>query len=380
MEYEEVLNNIGFGPYQWRLLFLCGTPYIADSMEILLMSFISSGAQADFGCSKFAISFVSSSVFFGMFFGAVGFGLLSDSIGRRKSFACCMAFMAVCGMLSALSPNVYVLMLIRAMVGMGCGGLHIGITLYSEFLPTSSRTVQLTLIQVFWTFGVIIQCGLAWALSSYSWRYLVVASTFPTVIAGMLYFVLPESPRFLLLHQREDEAVQLIKSVAFMNGTETHIPEPLVIATPENASTESNESWKQRFLSLFNHSIVKQLTIALSTSWFSASFVYYGMVLLTTQIEYSGNQYLAMMVVSIAELPGYVGTYVFAVYIGRKRGMLWSAAGTAVCLALLSLQNVASGWMIVVIMFAGRMFVSVYFALVALYTPEAFPTSIRSTG
>ena len=101
---------------------MCGMPNIADAMEVLLLGFISKRAEAEFGCTKLEISLVASCVFFGMFWGSNAFGLLSDRIGRRKCFAATMIFIGFWGVMSALSPNVWVMMALRGLVGFGCGG------------------------------------------------------------------------------------------------------------------------------------------------------------------------------------------------------------------------------------------------------------------
>ena len=51
-------------------------------------------------------------------------------------------------------------------------------------------------------------------------------------------------------------------------------------------------------------------------AWFAAAMIYYGVVLLTSQMEYSGNKYVGMVVVSISEIPAYTLTYLCAI---RKR-------------------------------------------------------------
>jgi len=103
--------------------------------------------------------------------------------------------------------------------------------------------------------------------------------------------------------------------------------------------------------------------------------------LLTSEVTYSGDPYVANIVVSLSEVPAYVATYFCAIYFGRKRGMLVSAASTTICLALIVLKNYGTpGWFMLPVMFFCRGCASVLFALVTLYTQEAFPTPIRSTG
>ena len=370
---DDIVERVGFGPFQWRLLFQCGIPLVADAMQVLLMAFISTPAMEEFGCSHLAISLVSSCVFLGMFFGAMGFGILSDAIGRRMAFTMSMAFTGVAGVISAVSPNVYVLMLTRCLVGMGCGGLMVGITLYAEFLPTHSRSVQLTLIQVFWTLGVVGQCLVAWAMSGLSWRWLITVSACPALASCAMFFVLPESPRYLALHGRHEEATRLFQKIAEANGTVDKLPSGFSITSVAGSKITLRQLWEAPHMRL--------LTCTLGFAWFAAAMIYYGVVLLTSQMEYSGvNKYVGMVAVSISEIPAYGITYVCAVRFGRKNGMVISAVATAFFLASMSVKSVLPLWCIVPIVFGARCGVSVLFALIAQYTPEAFPTPVRSTG
>ena len=352
---------------------------MADSMEALLMAFVTETAQADYGCSPTHMSFVALCVFLGMALGSTFFGYLSDRFGRKKGLFWSMAATAVFGALSALSPNVWWLMLLRALTGIGIGGFHTGVTLYTELLPTHTRSLQLTIIQSFWALGVLLQCVLAWTMCELSWRWLVLATAVPAAISCTTYLLIPESPRFLVLHDRPEEAKKVLLRAAVKNKKLDVLPEAFDLRSGETVTERAGI--RDRFAPLVRTAAMRRLTVTVSLVWFTALFSYYGVVFLTAQSSYGiSNRYVEHLVVSFAEVPAYVGTFFFSIRFGRKKGMIISSTCTACCMLVLAFQESIPREANFCLMFFCRWSIAIFFALAVLYTPEAFPTSVRATG
>lgn len=68
----------------------------------------------------------------------------------------------------------------RGLVGFGLAGGASMFSMYSEFIPKKSRGMSLTLFQIAWTAGAILEAILAWkVMPEYGWRGLVIASSLP---------------------------------------------------------------------------------------------------------------------------------------------------------------------------------------------------------
>ena len=82
------------------------------------------------------------------------------------------ASFATFALLSALSPDLEVLLVTRFATGFGLGGAPVAFGLFAEFVPTQSRGTQLTVLEgVFWTLGTITECLVAMVvLKTYGWR------------------------------------------------------------------------------------------------------------------------------------------------------------------------------------------------------------------
>lgn len=80
---EEALSRLGFGRFQALLLVFLGTGWVAEAMEVMLLSFVGPSMKEEWGVSGGAEGLITSVVFAGMLLGACVGGLGSDRYGRR---------------------------------------------------------------------------------------------------------------------------------------------------------------------------------------------------------------------------------------------------------------------------------------------------------
>jgi putative MFS transporter len=217
---EDVLNDIGMGFFQYRLLAICGLAFMADSMEISLLGYISTCAGISFDLDNNKKASIAGVVFFGQLFGSLIWGRLGDRYGRRTAYLASSAMVSLFGFITGLSPNFISLLIFRMMVGIGIGGSIIPFDIIAEFMPLSYRGQFLVSIEYFWTFGSMIVAGLAWGLlSSTSWRVLAVLTAVPVTISLLLgAWCLPESVRWLVSRKKTEQAEKILSSIAALNG------------------------------------------------------------------------------------------------------------------------------------------------------------------
>ena len=128
-EKSELLNasisKIGMGRYQWSLFFLCGMGWLADNIWLQGVAIILPQVQVEFlqtsdGSSR--ISIMTISLYMGLIFGATGWGLAADIIGRRTAFNMTLLIAGIFGTASGGAPNFVGLGFLLACVGLGIGG------------------------------------------------------------------------------------------------------------------------------------------------------------------------------------------------------------------------------------------------------------------
>ena len=176
-------------------------------MEMMLLSFLGPAVACEWGLSPAQEAALSTSVFVGMAFGGFLWGAASDAFGRRAAFFIPSLLTFVAGVLSAAAPNFWVLVSLRALVGLGLGGGPVAFALFLEFAPSPSRGRALVAVQAFWTLGSALEAGLAWAvLGPLGWRWLAALSSAPCAVLAALIFFVPESPFFLAAAGRRADA------------------------------------------------------------------------------------------------------------------------------------------------------------------------------
>ena len=216
---EEAINTIGWGSFNRRAFVMCGLVWSADAMEVMLLSFLMPVLKEEWDLRNGEDGLLGSVLFLGMFFGAFGFGILSDKYGRIPCYRLCVASIGVFGLLSAASPNFFFFLCARIGVGMGAAGTHVSYSLFMEFTPTNTRAIALLLNQGWWTIGVVFGTGLAWlVLPTQGWRPLLIYNAIPSLILLPLANFLPESPRYLQVQDRSSEAQAVLETVARLNG------------------------------------------------------------------------------------------------------------------------------------------------------------------
>ncbi len=376
---DEAIERIGVGKFQWRLFFINGFTWAADAMEVLIIGFVIPGIMLLWGLERTDAALVASATFVGMFIGAWAFGALADRVGRRRIFLLTVVLDAVFGLLSALSQNIEMLIVLRFLTGMAVGGtLPVDYAVMSEFLPAKRRGAFLVYLESFWAIGTVLVALLAWALIALevpeesSWRYLLVLSALPGVIGFWIRRNVPESPRYLITQGRTEEAREVLQRIADMNGVSVQIGE---LRTEQRATRSAITGiWQRPLLGR---------TLLLSAIWFSLSLGYYGIFTWLPGIfRAQGFELLPiyenLLLLALAQVPGYM----LAAYLVEKIGRRWTLA------AFLFGSALASYWFAVAdsstAVVVGGMFLSfsllgAWGALYA-YTPELYPTEVRGTG
>jgi putative MFS transporter len=371
---EAAIEEIGVGRFQYKLLAICGLGWAADAMEVIIIAFVLPAVIAEWDLSTTEAGYLGTAIFIGMLIGAWFWGTLTDRIGRKLGFQLTVLIDAVFGFLSALSPGYIWLILLRAVTGFGVGGtLPVDYAIFSEYLPTKNRGRYLVLLESFWALGTIVAAALAWWLiPAYGWRVLLAVSALPGLIIFFIRRYVPESPRYLLIDGRADEAQAVLAQVAAENGVTV---EPFTLqAQPRRAKSPVRAVWQQPFT---------RTTIMLWITWFTISLAYYGTFIWLPRIMVSrGFDFLATyqntFLMALAQLPGYFSAAFLVERWGRKPTLvlylLMSGVFTYLFAVATDLSLVIGAGVLMSFFTLGA------WGVLYAYTPELYPTEIRATG
>ncbi len=371
---EEAIEAVGFGRFQRKLLWICGAGWAADAMEVLIIAFVIPAVMKEWGLSSQQAGVLGTAIFVGMLLGAWFWGTLSDYIGRKWGFQLTVLVDSVFGFLSALAPNFPLLVLLRALTGFGVGGtLPVDYAIFAEYLPREKRGRYLVLLESFWALGTIVAAGLAWLLvPRLGWRWLLAVSALPGAIVYFIRRYVPESPRYLLITGREQEALAVLNQIAEENGASVRF-QALQPATRTTRVTVA-ALWKRPYL---------RTTLMLWVVWFTISLGYYGVFIWLPRIFVQQGftflrTYQNVFLMALAQLPGYFSAAYLVERWGRKPTLgsylILSGVFTYFFAMATSLTGIlaAAVWM-------SFFNLGAWGALYA-YTPELYPTEVRTTG
>ncbi|MFC6591285.1 MFS transporter [Deinococcus lacus] len=380
LSVDAAIDQIGLGAFQWRLLALCGLTWAADAAEVLLMGFAMPGISASFGLAKGApeLTWLLTATFAGMVVGAAFWGWLADRLGRRQVFLITVSLGVLFGLAGAFAPTVPLLVLARFLTGFAIGGtLPVDYAMMAEYVPTAWRGRFLVYLESFWAAGTLLVAALAWGLSTQlppaeAWRWLLGLVALPGLVGLLVRLGIPDSPRHLLTRGRSAEAQAAVNVVARVNGRPAllaplQIPPAALPATPAQVLSGP----------------LTGRTLLLALTWFGLSLGYYGIFSWLPSFLRAGGMelgqvYQTTVLLALAQLPGYFLASILVDRVGRRATLSGFLALSALG-AYLFLGAATPGAVLGTSALLSFSLLGAWGALYA-YTPELFPTRLRSTG
>uniref|UniRef100_A0A8D1AX11 Major facilitator superfamily (MFS) profile domain-containing protein n=1 Tax=Sus scrofa TaxID=9823 RepID=A0A8D1AX11_PIG len=276
---EDAVEAIGFGKFQWKLSVLTGLAWMADAMEMMILSILAPQLHCEWRLPSWQVALLTSVVFVGMMSSSTLWGNISDQYGRKTGLKISVLWTLYYGILSAFAPVYSWILVLRGLVGFGIGGVPQSVTLYAEFLPMKARAKCILLIEVFWAIGTVFEVILAvFVMPSLGWRWLLLLSAVPLLLFAVLCFWLPESARYDVLSGNQEKAIATLKRIATENGA------PMPLGKLIISRQEDRGKMRDLFTPHF-----RWTTLLLWFIWFSNAFSYYGLVLLTTELFQAGD-------------------------------------------------------------------------------------------
>ncbi|MFB2830721.1 sugar porter family MFS transporter [Aeromonas jandaei] len=196
------------------LLFGYDTAVISGANEAL---------RAYFSLSPAELGFAVSSTLIGCVLGAVIAGKISDNLGRKKALliASVLFFLSAIG--TAVPDSITVFILFRILGGVGVGIASIVSPMYiAEIAPSNKRgalvscnqfCIILGMLVVYFVNYYIALLGSELWLNSIGWRYMFASMTIPASAFFLLMFLVPDTPRWLLMNGRVEEAKKIVSSI-----------------------------------------------------------------------------------------------------------------------------------------------------------------------
>lgn len=172
------------------------------------------------GQQESVLGLLASSALLGMFVGALTLGHYTDRMGRKAMYVVDLIFFVIFAALSAVSANIWELIIFRFLLGLGIGADYpISSTYVTEFSPSKVRGRLISTTFMFWGLGSLTAALVGYLIALFqplgidSWRLMLLSGIVPAVIVIILRATMPESPRWLLSQGKSKEAIKVLKSL-----------------------------------------------------------------------------------------------------------------------------------------------------------------------
>jgi MFS family permease len=183
----------------WKALAGSGLGYAMDGFDLLILGFMLRTIASDLGLSQAQSASLVTATLIGAVLGGIGFGMLSDRLGRVRVLTWTIVVFAVFTGLCAFAQGYWDLLVYRTIAGVGLGGeFGIGMALVAEAWPASKRARASSYVGLGWQLGVLAAAiATPLLLPVIGWRGMFAVGVFPAVAAYFIRVSLHEPEVFV---------------------------------------------------------------------------------------------------------------------------------------------------------------------------------------
>ena len=357
-----------------QIVILSAMGLFVDGYDLFMMSIAMPIIMSDWHLQATSAGLIGAVAPIGAIIGAFSFGYFLDKFGRKKIMILNMGLLSIFTLLTAFSPNVETLVILRFLTGICIGADYPASATYmSEMLPEKTKGRFMLCAFAFISLGALISALFGYFLlkempHNYTWHWLLFSSCIPTAIVFVLRFTLPESQ--LWLHNKYHQAKSMVKKVTFLH----------------------------QYQELFSKKYRGKLFFA-ATPWFLLDFSAYSLgffmpVIFMQVFEQTQHQTLiheSMMAAkstAFSDIFNLIGIFISFFIIdkfGRFKTQQIGFVGVVIAMVLLTISTFNTSTVAIIFVFAGFMLYNTSanagpFPTTYIIAAEIFPTEIRGSA
>ena len=390
------LDALHWSGFHTRVVLALGITWILDGLEVTLAGALSGALKESptLRFTNFDVGFANSAYLAGAVIGAFGFGWLTDRIGRKKLFFITLAVYLTATAATALSWSLASYALFRFLTGAGIGGEYTAInSTIQELVPARYRGwTDLVINGSFWigaamgAVSAIILLDPHLIGPDWGWRLAYLTGAGLGLIVFVMRMWIPESPRWLVIHGRPDEANAIVEDIERS-------------ATGHAQEKDPNQhAWPTMKLRMRDHTPLREVVHTLFSVYRQRSMVglalmvaqafFYNAIFFTFALVLTDFYGIAADQVGWYLLPFAAGNFLGPLVLGRLfdtlgrrvmitltyavSGLLLALSGYLFSIGVLSAQTQTIAWM--VIFFCASPAASAAYLTVS----ETFPLEVRA--
>jgi MFS family permease len=388
------LDALRWSGFHTRVVLALGISWILDGLEVTLAGALSGALKESptLHFTNFEVGLSNSAYLAGAVLGAIGFGWLTDRIGRRKLFFVTLALYLMATAATAVSFDVETYALFRFLTGAGIGGEYTAInSTIQEIVPARYRGwIDLVINGSFWVGAAMGAASSIVLLDPHlirpdlGWRLAYLTGACLGLVVVVMRMWIPESPRWLMVHGQPERAHAIVGEIeraatGNIQGPRPHIFPKIKLRMRDH--TPLREVARTLFFAYRQRSLVGLALMTAQAFFYNAIFFTFALVL----TDFYG---IAANRIGWYILPFAAGNFLGPVLLGRLfdtlgrramiaftygiSGLLLALFGYLFAKGILSAQSQTIAWM-VIFFFASPAASSAY-----LTVSETFPLEVRA--
>ncbi len=388
------LDALVWSGFHTRVVTALGITWILDGLEVTLAGALSGALKEDpaMKFSNFDVGLSNSAYLAGAVIGALGFGWLTDRIGRKKLFFITLALYLTATAATACSWDLASYVLFRFLTGAGIGGEYTAInSTIQELVPAKYRGwTDLVINGSFWLGAALgATCAIvlldpATVSQAYGWRLAYLTGAILGLVVLFMRLWIPESPRWLMIHGQPERAETIVAEIE-TSAHQKAKPSALKLLPKIRLTMRDHTPLREVASTLFvlyrQRSLVGLALMAAQAFFYNAIFFTYALVL-TDFFNIASNH------VGWYILPFAAGNFLGPLLLGRLfdtlgrrlmiaitygvSGVLLAISGYLFSIDVFSAQTQTIAWM-VIFFFASPAASAAY-----LTVSETFPIEVRA--
>ncbi|MCG2608475.1 aromatic acid/H+ symport family MFS transporter [Acinetobacter sp. SM34] len=211
-----LIDEAKFTPFHWGVLFWCLMIIIFDGYDLVIYGVALPLLMQEWALNTVQAGLLASTALFGMMFGAMSFGTLSDKIGRKKTIMICVTLFSGFTFLGSFASNPTEFGILRFLAGLGIGGVMPNVVaLMTEYAPKRIRSTLVALMFSGYAIGGMSSALLgAWLVPQFGWKIMFLLAGAPLLLLPVIWMFLPESLMYLTAKNQTVKSHGIIQKIA----------------------------------------------------------------------------------------------------------------------------------------------------------------------
>jgi sugar porter (SP) family MFS transporter len=352
-------------------------------LETAVMAGAEKPIQALYGLSNVRHGFTVAIAIIGAAVGALSAGYPAERLGRKKVLIFIAFIFSITSLFCALAPNWITLVISRFIGGLAIGASSVLGPMYiAEIAPAHMRGRLVAFFQFNVTFGLLLAYTSNYLFSGIgenAWRWMLGIVTIPSLIFFVLTFIIPESPRWLIKHNRTGEArdVLLLCGRVKIEEEIRDVLQSLQTVSGSAAGTLFTKKYFRPILYAVLMGAFNQLSGTNAINYYATRI--FGMTGLSANYTY-----MLPILIGLTKVIVLIIGMFFIDRFGRRSLMLFGSVGLIICMSLIAWSfygNHFDGPGIIIFLLGYMFFFGLSDGIVIwVFISEIFPNSIRSKG